>query len=123
MKYSLKIEDSGGQATPVCAEGKYLGGVLILEYVFEGADCVLKISEKSIVHTRLGEPQIKMSFAEGEKTFCEITALGKTGKYGVYTQKLKCKVTQNGCIAELAYADNERLENYACKRLTAVRVG
>ena len=128
MRYFLKIEDcdeSGapcGKALPVIAEGKFEGGVLTLEYIFDNAHYKLQVSANRIYHVRYGDTNMKLEFCQGELTDCTLGGEGLDGDFGIYTHELHIMLTPNGCSAQMKFSESAEDERFIHKKITAYKV-
>ncbi|MDE7076769.1 MAG: DUF1934 domain-containing protein [Clostridia bacterium] len=110
MKYSLEIiQSSGGEQSVVAvdAEGVFEGGVLSLEYSFDGAKYALEISEHAMRQTRTGNINLQMSFVQGERTGCLISDGQNGGSFTVFTEEYAARFDGSDCTAECAFSDGE----------------
>ena len=125
MRYHLKIEDCGeesGEVLSVVAEGEYGGGVLKLNYLFDGADYSLVIGGNYVVHSRFGDTQMRLEFRKGQRTEGMLKSGDMRGILNVFTHELKIMLTANGCNAVIKFSDGAENSVAAVKKITAYAV-
>ncbi len=113
-KCKVNINSSiGGSENSVCAEG-YLeasGDNFIVRYALDGDRCTLSYCDNTAEQIRVGGQNVKITFKEGEKTFCEIGSGDFRGGFEVYTKSLKVISGKGGVKLTLEYfsgADGEK---------------
>lgn len=110
MKYSLEIIQSAeGEKSVVAvdAEGVFEGGVLSLEYSFDGARYALKISERAMEQTRTGDINLQTTFVMGEWTECRISDGQNGGSFSVFTEEYNARFEGDNCTADCAFSDGQ----------------
>lgn len=113
MKYALKIEQTADGETSVVAVdaiGEMCGGVLILQYSFDGAEYILEIAQNQMSQTRRGEVSLNMHFAEGKQSFCRLGDGTHVGGFEIFTERLSVTFDGENCRAECIFtggADKE----------------
>lgn len=128
MRYFLKIEDCDekgnpvDKALPVIADGKYDGGVLSLNYVFDGAEYSLKVSANSVYHDRYGDIRMSLEFRLGELTCGSLESSGMNGDFDIFTHELDISLTSEGCSVHLVFSDGASGGDKIVKNITAYQV-
>ena len=128
MRYFLKIEDCDANGTPVgkplpvIAQGEFSGGVLSLEYIFDGAHYSMKISDNRIFHNRYGDTEMKLEFILNERTQGSLKSGGLNGNFDIFTHELKITLTQNGCNAHLEFSEGADDDEKIIKNIVAYAV-
>lgn len=123
----MKIEDCGadglpcGEALSVIAEGEYGGGILKLNYVFDGADYSLTIGSNYVVHNRFGDTQMRLEFVKGKHTVGTLKSGDMRGNLYIFTHELKIILTSNGCSVRVTFSDGADGEK-TVKNITAYAV-
>ena len=108
MKYTLEIiqsADGDKSVVAVDAEGVFEGGVLSLEYCFDGAHYALKISERAMEQTRTGDINLQMVFFAGERTECRVSDGQNGGSFLIYTEEYSARFEGGVCTADCAFSD------------------
>ncbi len=128
MRYHLKIEDCGsdglpcGEALSVIAEGGCDGGVLKLDYIFDGADYSLVIGSNYVLHNRYGDTRMSLEFIGGKHTVGTIKSGDMGGSLDIFTHELKIILTQNGCSARITFSVVADDSGKSVKNITAYAV-
>lgn len=124
MRYHLKIEDCGekSETLSVIAEGEYGGGVLALNYVYDGADYSLSIGSNYVVHNRFGDTRMKLEFREGQLTLGTLQSGDMRGSLDIFTHELKIILTANGCSTRISFSDGGEKGLKIVKNITAYAV-
>ncbi|MDE6791113.1 MAG: DUF1934 domain-containing protein [Clostridia bacterium] len=110
MKYSLEIiQSADGEKSVVAvdAAGVLEGGVLSLEYCFDGAHYALKISERAMEQTRTGNINLQMAFVMGEWTECRISDGQNGGSFSIFTEEYNAGFESGDCTADCAFSDGQ----------------
>ena len=120
----MKIEDCGeeSETLSIIAEGEYGGGVLALNYVYDGADYTLVIGSNYVVHNRFGDTRMKLEFRKGERTVGTIQSGDMRGNLNIFTHELKIILTANGCSANITFSDGGENGLKIVKNITAYAV-
>ncbi len=124
MRYHLKIEDCGAESETlsVIAEGEYGGGVLKLNYVYDGADYSLVIGSNYVVHNRFGDTRMKLEFREGQHTVGTLQSGDMRGNLSIFTHELRIILTANGCSAHISFSEGGENSSKNVKNITAYAV-
>ena len=110
MKYSLVITRTEGDDTSVTAvdaEGKFYDGVLVLHYIFDGAEYCLEIGDKEMSQLRTGAIKMFMRFAEGRTTVAQFGDGVNGGEFPVFTRKLEVNFDGSDVTAECEFSYGE----------------
>lgn len=110
MKYSLEIiQSADGEKSVVAAdaEGVFGGGVLSLEYSFDGAKYSLVISERAMEQARTGNINLQTSFVPGEWTECRISDGQNGGSFSIFTEEYEARFEGDNCTADCAFSDEQ----------------
>ncbi len=110
MKYSLEIiQSADGEKSVVAvdAEGVFEGGVLSLEYSFDGAKYALKISERAMEQTRTGNINLQMPFVPGEWTECRVSDGQNGGSFSIFTEEYEARFDGDNCTVDCAFSDGQ----------------
>lgn len=110
MRYVLHItrkSDSDGSETAVDADGRFEGGALILDYLSDGAENRLILSNDKMTHERFGEIGLKMEFDPTRSTLCAVNGCGLRGGFYVTTHLLKVKLSASGSRARCVYSGDD----------------
>lgn len=128
MRYYLKIEDCGedslpcGEVLSVIAEGGYDGGVLKLDYVYDGADYSLVVGGNYVFHNRYGDTRMSLEFVGGKHTVGTIKSGDMGANLDIFTHELKIILTQNGCSARITFSGVADDSGKSVKSITAYAV-
>lgn len=105
-KCKVNINSSiGGSGNSVCADG-YLEASedkFTVSYALDGDKCTLSYCDNTAEQIRVGGQNVKITFKEGEKTFCEIGTGAFHGGFEVYTKTLKLISGKGGVKLTLEY--------------------
>lgn len=110
MKYALLITqtaDGESTVTAVDAEGKFYDGVLILHYIFDGAEYCLEIGGKEMSQLRTGAIKMFMHFSEGRTTVAQFGDGVNGGEFPVFTRKLEVKFDGADCNVSCEFSYGE----------------
>lgn len=110
MKYSLVITRTAGEdeaVTAVDAEGKFYDGVLILHYIFDGAEYCLEIGDKEMFQLRTGAIKMFIRFAEGRTTVAQFGDGVNGGEFPVFTRKLEVNFDGADCNVSCEFSYGE----------------
>lgn len=110
MKYALLITqtaDGESTVTAVDAEGKFYDGVLILHYIFDGAEYCLEIGGKEMSQLRTGAIKMFMRFSEGRTTVAQFGDGINGGEFPVFTRKLEVKFDGADCNVSCEFSYGE----------------
>ena len=70
------------------------------DYILDGDECTLRVTDNEVVQVRRGEQNIKLTFRKGESGECFLESGGFSGTFSVFTQDLQ--TSDNGrCFALL----------------------
>lgn len=110
MKYSLVITQTVGDETSVTAvdaDGKFYDGVLILHYIFDGAEYCLEIGGKEMSQLRTGAIKMFMRFTEGRTTVAQFGDGVNGGEFPIFTRKLEVKSDGADCNVSCEFSYGE----------------
>lgn len=110
MKYALLITqtaDGESTVTAVDAEGKFYDGVLVLHYIFDGAEYCLEISDKEMSQLRTGAIKMFMRFSEGRTTVAQFGDGVNGGGFPVFTRNLEVKFDGADCNVSCGFSYGE----------------
>ncbi len=110
MKYGLEItQTSDGEKSTVAvdASGELYDGVLVLHYIFDGAEYSLEIGENEMAQLRLGAIRLSMRFIEGQTTAARFDDGTNGGEFPIFTRKLGIKFDGADCKAECEFSYGE----------------
>lgn len=127
MRYHLKIKDCSegeplGESFSVIAEGEYDGGILTLQYSYDGAQYRLIIADCCVKSLRFGDTEISLEFRLGQKTLGTLKGGGTAGNFAIFTHELKTVLTSNGCSVRVTYSDGGENSGKVVKNITAYAV-
>lgn len=100
MKYSLlitQVAEGEKTVTAVDADGTIYDGVLILHYIFDGAEYCLEISGNEMSQLRTGAVKMFMRFSEGLTTVAQFGDGVNGGEFPIFTRKLEVKFDGADC--------------------------
>lgn len=100
MKYSLlitQIADGENSTVAVDADGTLNGGVLVLNYSYDGADYTLEIGRNAMAQSRDGDVKLTMQFTEGQITKARLSDGQSGGEFPVCTKKLEVNFDGTDC--------------------------
>lgn len=110
MKYSLEItQQSDGETSTVAvdADGSVYGDVLVLHYIFDGAEYSLEIGENQMAQLRLGAIKLSMLFIEGRTTAARFDDGTNGGEFPVFTRKLEINSDGSDCKVRCEFSYGE----------------
>ena len=81
-----------GQTSTISTKGKVIKtpSEMRFDYLLDGDECTLTVSDCGVVQSRHGEQTIKMTFRKGEQTECFLENCGFSGTFFVFTHDLQC---------------------------------
>ena len=81
-----------GETSTIQAKGKVIKtpSDMRFDYLLDGDECTLTVSDGSVVQSRRGEQNIKMTFRKGEQTVCFLENGGFSGTFPVFCHDLQC---------------------------------
>lgn len=110
MKYSLlitQVAEGEKTVTAVDADGTFYDGVLILHYIFDGAEYCLEIGGNEMSQLRTGAIRMFMRFSEGLTTVAQFGDGVNGGEFPVFTRKLEVRFDGADVKAECEFSYGE----------------
>ena len=122
-KYRINIVSSGRDWNDeISTEGDLTSadGLITVGYLLDGDKCTLTAEGGRIVQERRGGQNVHIEFEEGKYTECTFGSGGFTGKYEVFTDKMKMICTKAGFRLVLGYISGSDRE-YVNLKFTALK--
>ena len=110
MKYSLIITQGAegeNNTVAVDASGSIYGDVLVLHYIFDGAEYSLEIGEGQMAQLRYGAIKLSTRFIEGQTTVARFDDGTCGGEFSIFTKKLDIKFDGEDCRVDCEFSYGE----------------
>lgn len=110
MKYSLIITQGAegeNNTVAVDASGEMYGNILVLHYIFDGAEYSLEIGDGQMAQLRYGAIKLTTRFIEGKTTVAGFDDGTCGGEFSIFTRKLEIKFDGEDCLVNCEFSYGE----------------